>query len=721
MPHQRSGSPAAAADPPNDPVDVYARWANILAEHFFGPNQSGRTVAMFVDDALAEELGASEALNGVTLDSAVRRELGRTGNLFGRILVRCAEWRQGSQTTPPPSLPLLAVTVLAATRMRNDGQHSANNYYERAAQVLEREGKVIEDQFDVIAGMWADLDTWLRSQGGRRGISTILQHPQRVKIGYSLSQALLRDADRRCLPQFFQWAGVTPHADVPAESLIRQLRLWSQGRSSVSVRLRRLIENEAEQDLLFRLLSAEARAWGGVVSGERSGGRQLQLRLVVQPSTKIVCWAAEGADPSEKVTVNRDGVPVTFSASGSRRFLLCAGHRVKPADVARGLTLVGDGVSLRTPARVVLPMVHEPDVGGWVSVDEFDPRQDQLLIVHDGEWERVKAFLERLLRRSVPAAIKPGGRPLLDGFQAVKLPADAGIDVRLFDEVGTPESMRCVRPRHASRRIQLTGGLPLRPGSGQPTYLRGGTPDVDLAAGTGESRRVAADLNGAPTTLVTNGTPLPLSGLADAPGEYEFHADGVTLRFRMLDEHGSGRLVAPEAGRIGWIIEDGQVAHQAADITMQRDAAILGAAVPPGPAHAPGAKLAHIASTRLRRLPTEGCHTLYLFGSEAGAIQQVDVPTDVVHGELFTLRPEFVEVTLSFAPVWIVREWVSEGGSRRAKAKPVTFANKPDFPAITYSKKQAQRWQKELRRLCEASPNAAWLTFVLRSRYRSDG
>jgi hypothetical protein len=344
-----------------------------------------------------------------------------------------------------------------------------------------------------------------------------------------------------------------------------------------------------------------------------------------------------------------------------------------------------------------------------------------LLIVHDGEWEGVKTFLERLLRRSVPAAVKPYGRPLLNGFQAVKLPAAASIDVRLFDEAGTPESMKRIRPRHDSRRIQLSGGLPLRPGSGQPTYLRGGAPDVDLAAGLGESRRVAADLNGAPTTLVTNGTPLPLAGLADAPGEYEFRADGVTLRFRMLDERGSGRLVAPEAGRIGWAVEGGQVAHQAAAITVQQDAALLGAAVPLGSIPAAAVQPAHVASPRLRRIATAGCHTLYFFGSEAGAIQQVDVPVDVVHGELFNFRPEFVHVTLSFAPVWIVREWVSEGASRRAQAKPITFADKPNFPAITYSKKQVHKWHRELRRLYQASPSAAWWSFVLRSRYKSDG
>lgn len=719
VPPQRSSTPASATDRAKDPVDAYAAWASVLGEHFFGPDQSGRTVAMFVDDTLARELGASPTLDGVTLESAVRRELGRAGNLFGRILVRCGQWRRGSQATPPPSLPLLGATVLAATRMHNDGTYSANNFYARAAQVLGRDSRVIEDEFELVAAMWEYLDTWLRSQGDMRGISTILPHPQWVKIGYSLSQALLRDVDRRCFPQFFQWAGVAPHAEVQAESLIRPLRLWSQGHPGVSPRLRQLIENESGQELLGRLLIAEARSWDGVVADERSGVRQLQLRLVVQPSTKSVRWAAEGADPPKEVIVDWDGAIVTFSASESRRYLISNERGVKSADVARGLVLSGDNVSLRNPARVVLPMVHEPEVGGWVSVDEIDPCQDQLLIVHDQEWGRIKVFLERLLRRTVPAAIRPCGKPLLSGFQAIKLPA-ADIDVRLFDEAGTPQSMKRIRPHHASRRIELRGGLPLRPGSGQRTYLRGGTPDVDLAAGPGESRRVAAELNGAPTTLVTNGLPLPLAGLADAPREYEFRADGITLHFRMLGEHGSGRLVAPEAGSIGWAVQGGQVAHQAAAIAAPQDAALSGAAVPQGLVYASDAQPPRAASTRLRRICTEGCHTLYLFGSDPGAIQQVDVPVDVVHGKLFKFRPEFVDVTLSFTPLWIVREWISDGASRNARAKPVTLANKPDFPAIAYSKKQVHKWRRELGRLYQASPSAAWWSFVLRSRYKSN-
>lgn len=709
VPRQRTDSPAGAAAPPSDSVDAYAAWASVLGEHFFGPDQNGRTVAMFVDDALAEELGASPALHGVTLYSAVHRELGRASNLFGRILVRCRQWRLGSQTTPPPSLPLLAVTVLAATRMRDDGKYSANNFYARAARLLGIDSQVIADEFDAVVGMWRDLDGWLRSHGGRRGVSTILPHPRLTKIGYSLSQALLRDVDRRCLARFFKWANVAPRTDVPAAELVRMLGVWSQRRNGVSKGLQRLLASGDESGLLGELLVAEARAWDGTVDDDRGASQQLRLRLVLRPATKSLHWAAQSAEPHEALSIDWGGRRAAFRPTGSGRFLVCSERSVEPAELARSFVLKAPDVSLRFSDRPVMPFRREPEVGGWVSTDELNFHEDQLLAVCDTEWEAVSSFLELLLPQPLPAPVTPGGKPLLAGFHVVKVPA-AAVDIEGFDSDNTPESMQAIRPRSRTERVALSGGLPLRPGLGQPTYLLGGTPDIELPAKPGEPRSVTANLNGVPSTLRATGTPLPLTGLASAPGEYQFCADGVTLQFRILDEQGSGRLVAPESGRIGWAVSAGQVAHQA-DAEEGEGAAVYGAALP---------LVTVTANQGRRRIATEDCRTIFIFGEHAGEMQRFDVSDDMPYSSLFgTAFPQHVDIDLTFVPKWIVRDWALPGAEPKAWAKPITLAQKPELPPSKPTQQQIKQWRAELKRLSSASARDDWQRFVLRSWHNS--
>src|SRR5437868_9852929 len=97
----------------------YDWWQTRLGEDFFGTDQAERPLLFFIDDDEAERLHSTAEEGIDDLCAAVAREaIGWSGSPFRRIYQRVLTWRWSAREEPPPCLPLLAVCVLAATRMQ---------------------------------------------------------------------------------------------------------------------------------------------------------------------------------------------------------------------------------------------------------------------------------------------------------------------------------------------------------------------------------------------------------------------------------------------------------------------------------------------------------------------------------------------------------------------------------------------------------------------------
>src|SRR5205823_3214687 len=144
-----------------------------------------------------------------SLISAVRGRLdtSRPRQLFRRIEAEARRWKIGGVDTTPPFLPLLAVAVLAATRMRRTREHAANNYYLPFRDLLGLDVEVDElkaSYGDALPALWGYLQWWLDDKHrGRRGFSTIVRGY--FNYTYADSQTLFSSSDRDKLTQFFRW------------------------------------------------------------------------------------------------------------------------------------------------------------------------------------------------------------------------------------------------------------------------------------------------------------------------------------------------------------------------------------------------------------------------------------------------------------------------------------------------------------------------------------
>src|SRR5690606_8888209 len=75
--------------------------------------------------------------------------------------------------------------------------------------------------------MWRGLHSWLEAQDGTVGVSTIRDHPHLQRIGYPLSQALVRQSDHLALTRFFHALDFHPGPAPEAEVILGALDIWT--------------------------------------------------------------------------------------------------------------------------------------------------------------------------------------------------------------------------------------------------------------------------------------------------------------------------------------------------------------------------------------------------------------------------------------------------------------------------------------------------------------
>jgi len=338
---------------------AYQHWQAALESEFFGPNAGGRTVLFHVDDGAAELIAEKYSLD-VSLVEAVRSELRLDGNLppYGKVAFGARQHNRlpVPQATAPPTLPLLAVTVLAASRMVSDENFRSNAYYPRLAEVLTGRHdhdaeQIVHRDFSDVAEMWRQLDRWLDTWDGARGTSTIIDHHRLVLIGYPLSQCLLRGYDRELIERMFSLVGYAPRSAADRMELLDATRKWAAHGRGFSHPLERAIADPRQHGLVGGLLQRLLAEWDGSVR-ERTGRRVGRLRLAADVDAGCLYWLAETPDEAAGgAVVDPRGGVYTFHASNYGPYAEWGREpRCDGSEIRSGLRLEGE---VRQPPIVV--------------------------------------------------------------------------------------------------------------------------------------------------------------------------------------------------------------------------------------------------------------------------------------------------------------------------------------------------------------------------------
>lgn len=527
----------------------YEEWQRLLSDAFLLPHD-GPTV-LFLDDSEITRLlpGAEDAGRhlGEAVRSRVRITEGRS--MFSSITAAYQQWQRGSQTEPPPVLPVIAITVLAATRMRSDFEARSTNYYLRLAQALipdatQQETEALRNDlreggaFLEAVEMWRGLHLWLEAQDGTVGVSTIRDHPHLQRIGYPLSQALVRQSDRLALTRFFQALDFRPGSAPDAGVFLGALDIWTAAlQNRLSDGFMRALGDTDIRPLLAAVVEAHAQAWDGRVL--TSDGK---LRIAMRLSIDLDAWQARWLFPvppggPEALTVlATDSVQeVQLTATpGLAHYAARESPAVSPELLVSGMRLRGREFTAEFPPSEVIFLLPDPQTGTWSSVPGMLPFEEHLVAIsgaHAGEFQQV-------LREAATEGwrlILQRGSVLLPGyalFRNVRFTDGQALELILSR---LPGLRRIGVTPAAIPRARLVRGLPLATTISATHYLVGGEPDLLLPSGP-DPRPATVTLDGRREHLQANGFPLELRRFVSGTGRHLVDADGQALAFTTLEE-----------------------------------------------------------------------------------------------------------------------------------------------------------------------------------------
>lgn len=552
----------------------YSWWQEQLASVFFRASRDA-PVVLFVDDDELRRLVPDSDHPGLDLASAVTEivqpQLG--ADMFGAVSALERVWNRGSRSGPPPTLPVLALSVLAATHMHTDPVWRATNYYRRLAEALlpSASNGVIGQVTTVLRGhaflpvadMWVQLHRWIEESNGALGRSTIREHPRLKRIGCPLSQAMIRRADRAALTRFFARLGLESD-DLPSPRALREyLRIWVSRPRGFSDAFLDALNDADLQPLLNDVVMGLASAWDGrVITGE--GLVRLESAIVLNLKRWTARWAVRSAPNQKEDTLRGSiaGSPVEISVEIDPYSSLCRcrgfPETTGPA-VREGFRLRGNKYIAELPSTKIVVLREDPDANGWISKRSINPYRDHLIAAASDYADVVQRILKRAADDGWRPLRQSPTRPLLSGFvlfSGVTFSDAAALSQVLSFAPGLVRS--AIRPDLATR-ARLVNGLPIARQLGRNHFLLGGEPDLLFPVGEQE-RSVQATLDGIaqqPPFRAT-GFPIGLRGLGLEAGMHVIEAEHDTLRFALLpaapaegEVQGTGRLGWDESGTLG--------------------------------------------------------------------------------------------------------------------------------------------------------------------------
>ena len=505
----------------------YERWNTAIANVVYSPAMAGQPAYLDLEDeslsAICREAESGALEPSRALIEAVKGTLVFTGraDMLAGHLGRLDQWHDGSMLEPPPTLGLLAVLSLVAENMRRSADMRAHNFYGRLAQ-LANIGKEDLDRFEnayrrrrdgmpASSELWESLNDWLEMCEGARGLPTAVPIGHE-HIGYPLSQALVRQADREKFVDLFVVQGLSAGITLSSAEMEVEIDEWlSRVPCPASNAFERIWKEHSEARRIISDTAVLAlEQWDGslhVGDAQPTGQRTIdnvRLRATVHRfprrrlSLSIAVAGRADRDIEQVDVLGPEGASV-----GVMEFVPCASGwlGLDDATMLDAPTFLmsevrlrrrgAQGSLIRRPKRVI-PLRRDELLMGYVETDRVQLGGDSAILCRSEESDRVYRFLEQTARPGFQRLAAIDGLPanwvFFDGVQIVSVPPeDSNLRLDLY------RLLPITRAQSA-----LYGGLKL-PGNvpkwltAKPPELRVSVPNASSINVTLSCRRRLAD------------------------------------------------------------------------------------------------------------------------------------------------------------------------------------------------------------------------------------
>lgn len=481
----------------------YEGWNRAVVDIFFDGRYAHRPVYLDLEPEILEEaarvagIKPDEALDSLTTSVAKTLHLVGFGPIFARHTRRTREWISEGRDGAPPFLALLAFLSSIAEEMRSDASYAANNYYGRLCQRLglnpegpdrDRVARWFRAETPLF---WSELNGWLDTNDGRLGTPTAYALDPHLKyVGVPISQAIVRERDRRVLQELFAQYRLTPGSRLSRSDMLRFLEDWMP-HAPVSTALRALFRQPAARERVADVACIELELWDGVVAAgqEASQAREATISLVAaihrHPRPRV--WfdfvvrsvaplvegpyrlAEDASTHAVAALAETDGILTVgqLEPEGWRSLSESASVSV-PDFLLANIRLIQGDASIRHEPRSVVILERDEELMRYVEVPRAHLTREYFLLTR----ERLREPLEELLASSarpgyrVASAAELGGLP--EGWVAV-----TGVELIALPETSVLDFAPLIPVSWSA--ISLLSGFSL---PSRATWLRGALPEV---------------------------------------------------------------------------------------------------------------------------------------------------------------------------------------------------------------------------------------------------
>ncbi|KHL01038.1 hypothetical protein LK10_17940 [Sinomonas humi] len=440
-------------------------------------------------------MGVAEDEAGDSLGSSVRSLLNLRGShraTFANFDQMTTQWarrrrkavREGERTPLPPVIGLLMIFSMAAERMgaRDPGTVKTEaGYYaqlERLLRIPVPDSTRIRASFRATSETyWEALSLWLEDLDGAYGLPSAHALTHRY-VGLPISQALIRDTERRHMHSMFVDQGFVVGVPVSHEEMRDAIENWIHSPSAApNAAFRKMWASEETRPKIADAAIAELLAWdgGGIIAGRgpdaKTGAAQGRCFLTVRERRKalkrsyalgLAVKQVRGVAGDARIKLaGNETATVDVSPFSSGLADLRTPAEIAPDSLLEGEVIIewADGSrAQRSPKRVVV-FGQDAATGSYIEIDRIVPSLGSRLLVKD-EGDLVAAA-EAILKDAAAPGFKridgpgydlPVGWALFSDVQLLRAPRS--------DEIQRHRDLSCLEPR-MSTQLAIQGGLRL--------------------------------------------------------------------------------------------------------------------------------------------------------------------------------------------------------------------------------------------------------------------
>ncbi|MEA3510936.1 MAG: hypothetical protein U9R51_05825, partial [Actinomycetota bacterium] len=488
-----------------------------IEQVFFSGRFADRPVYLDLDERstseLSEILGIPESELVGQLNSVVAEKIVPANRRpFGWYARGLRDWIADDRLGTPPFLALLCSLTTVAAAMGKSNQFGAGNYYGRFGEthgVPKHLSANVQRAFRrTTPRLWEELNNWLASYDGARGLPTAMAYDHRRYIGLPLSQVMLSESNRGRLEHLFGSFGLTAGQYVAPEDLARLVDEWlSSGHGSVH--LRNLWKKRSNRARISDVVSTELSNWDGVDRAHGGSDRAVSptvpllllawLRLSRRPTMYLTLGipASSGAPTGlykveETVDISQyvsDEMAIDFRRDDDEGYLLPIDNgAIRYGDALFAMLELEhpDGAKAkRLPSRVVV-LADDAGTGRFEERVRLELGRPSALLVHESVLSQTVEVLE--------TSARPGYREYTSGkLNGVPEGWCLITDVQLIAVPDTAEmSLQPLIPISWTS-VDLSGGLSL---PGAATWHSDAPPDVMAVSAEFERFRVTVERTG---------------------------------------------------------------------------------------------------------------------------------------------------------------------------------------------------------------------------------